>query len=190
MKFKSALILLLFVGILSCNKGDDPQSTTLEYDDTPLEVNIGNLPEPNWPEDNKLTVAGVELGKRLFYETLLSKDGSQSCGSCHEQADGFSDADKFSEGVEGEFGKRQAMPIFNMAWHDNQFFWDGRSNLLRDQALKPIQDPLEMNETLDNVVEKLSNSLIYPNRFMRAFGSTEVTDVKISLALEQFMMNT
>lgn len=188
-RFKTMLIIFVFVGVLSCDKGDDPKTTTLEYDDTPLELNIGNLPEPAWPEDNKLTVAGVELGTLLFYETLLSKDGSQSCGSCHEQADGFSDSDKFSEGVEGEFGKRQAMPIFNMAWHDNQFFWDGRANLLRDQALKPIQDPLEMNETLENVVEKLSNSPIYPDRFMRAFGSIEVTDVKISLALEQFMMS-
>ena len=56
------LIIFVFVGVLSCDKGDYPKTTTLEYDDTPLELNIGNLPEPAWPEDNKLTVAGVELG--------------------------------------------------------------------------------------------------------------------------------
>ena len=70
------------------------------------------------------------------------------------------------------------MPVFNMAWHSNEFFWDGRAHLLRDQSLLPIQDPLEMNETLENVIAKLSNSEMYQDQFTRAFGSTEVTDEK------------
>ena len=81
------------------------------------------------------------------------------------------------------------MPVFNMAWHTNEFFWDGRAHLLRDQALKPIQDPLEMNETLDNVVAKLSNSETYRNQFIRAFGSDEITPDKMALAMEQFMLS-
>jgi cytochrome c peroxidase len=180
-----AVLLLL----ISCNKDNDQPQQMAEYDDTPFVLTYGDLPEPDLPSDNLLTVQKIELGRMLFYEPMLSKDASQSCASCHRQADGFSDTTRFSIGVEGLPGKRQAMPVFNMAWHSNEFFWDGRSTLLRDQALKPIQDPLEMNETLDNVVAKLSNSQTYRDQFMRAFGEEEVTPQKMALAMEQFMLS-
>jgi cytochrome c peroxidase len=125
----------------------------------------------------------------LFYDPLLSRDRSQSCANCHLQVNGFSDSDRFSIGVEGLPGKRQAMSVFNLAWHSNEFFWDGRATLLRDQALLPIQDPLEMNETLANVINKLSNSQDYKDQFSRAFGSAEVTAEKMALAMEQFMLS-
>jgi cytochrome c peroxidase len=182
-------LTLLFVGILlinACNKDEDPK---VVIDETPFLLEYGALPAPDLPADNPLTVQGVELGRMLFYETLLSKDGTQSCASCHVQIDGFSDTTRFSIGVEGLPGGRQAMPIFNMAWHSNEFFWDGRAHLLRDQSLLPIQDPLEMNETLDNVVAKLSAEKIYRDQFTRAFGSDEISPEKMSLAMEQFMMS-
>jgi cytochrome c peroxidase len=159
------------------------------FDDTPYILLFGNLPEPDLPQDNALTNEKVELGRMLFYETMLSKDGSMSCASCHKQPEGFSDSTKFSIGVEGLPGKRQAMPIFNMAWHSNEFFWDGRAHLLRDQSLKPIQDPLEMNETLENAIQKLSETQLYKDQFIRAFGSEEINEEKMSLALEQFMLS-
>jgi cytochrome c peroxidase len=159
------------------------------FDDTPYVLEYGSLPTPDLPQDNPLTVQGVELGRMLFYETMLSKDNSQSCASCHRQADAFTDTMKFSIGVEKLPGKRQAMPVFNMAWHYNDFFWDGRADLLRDQSLKPIQDPLEMNETLENVIAKLENSSMYRDQFTRAFGSDEITAEKMSLAMEQFMLS-
>jgi len=86
-------------------------------------------------------------------------------------------------------GGRQAMAIFNMAWHDNEFFWDGRAHLLRDQALGPIENPVEMNETLENVIDKLNAKKEYTDQFIRAFGSDEITALKISLALENFMFS-
>ena len=153
--FAFFIVIFLFI---TCTK-EEP--TVITIDETPYTLEYGEFPSPNIPLDNPLTVQGVALGKMLFYEPMLSKDGTQSCASCHRQTDGFSDTTRFSIGVEGLPGKRQAMPIFNMAWHTNQFFWDGRADLLRDQALMPIQDPLEMNETLDNVVAKLSLSLIH-----------------------------
>jgi cytochrome c peroxidase len=104
------------------------------------------------------------------------------------QTDGFIDARRFSIGVEGKPGTRQAMPIANMAWHRNGFFWDGRAPLLRDQALRPIQDPLEMNETLANVEAILRTSTSYLDQFTRAFGNDMVTSERIALALEQFML--
>ncbi len=79
------------------------------------------------------------------------------------------------------------MASVNMLWNNNEFFWDGRAHLLRDQAILPIQDSLEMNESLANVVTKLSSSQMYLDQFERAFGSDEINSLKISLALEQFM---
>ena len=181
--------ILMILCFASCQSDDDNQKLPVLYDDTPYTLIYGALPKPPLPSDNVLTQQGVTLGKMLFFETMLSKDGSQSCASCHRQPDGFSDTLQFSIGVELLPGKRQAMPIFNMAWHSNEFFWDGRAHLLRDQSLKPIQDPLEMNETLDNVVAKLSASEMYRDQFKRAFDSEEITPRKMSLAMEQFMLS-
>lgn len=183
-------LLMVLTGITllwSCEKDDVPMNVIV-IDETPFILNYGTLPAPLLPSDNVLTIQGVKLGRMLFYEKLLSKDGSQACADCHRQQDGFSDTSRFSIGVEHMPGKRQAMPIFNMAWHTNEFFWDGRAHLLRDQALKPIQDPLEMHETLPNVVAKLSNSQLYKDQFIRTFGSDEITSEKMALAMEQFML--
>ena len=177
-------IVILTIGFTSCDNEE-----IIPKDETPYNLSYGDLPTPTLPSDNPLTVQGVELGKMLFYETMLSKDGTQSCASCHRQEHGFSDTAQFSIGVENLPGKRQAMSIFNMAWHSNEFFWDGRAHLLRDQSLLPIQDPLEMNETLENAIAKLSNEKEYRDQFSRAFGSTEITSEKMSLAMEQFMMS-
>ncbi len=178
--------LAVAIAAQSC-KDDDASAPAVTFDSTPYTLNYGAFPPPNINADNTLTVQGVKLGRMLFYEKKLSKDGSQSCASCHRQEHAFTDTTKFSVGVEGLNGKRQAMAIFNMAWHENEFFWDGRAHLLRDQSLKPIQDPLEMNESLENVITKLSAEQRYRDQFMRAFGSDEVTSEKMSLAMEQFM---
>lgn len=164
----------------------DPVDPPATYDPSPYELKIGDFPTPDLPADNPLTVAGVQLGRMLFYEKMLSKDGSQACADCHKQSDAFSDIRQFSIGVEKLPGKRQAMAVMNLAWHQNGLFWDGRAPKVRDQALKPIQDPLEMNETLPNVVAKLSADKKYTDQFIRAFGDAAVTPERIGLAIEQF----
>jgi len=189
---KYTLATLFLLAVLTGCKEDETPIDPVEVvtlDETPYEFTYGALPDPTLPEDNKLTVQGVELGRMLFYETMLSKDDTQACADCHRQTDGFSDTRRFSIGVEELPGRRQAMSVFNMAWHSNDFFWDGRAELLRDQALKPIQDPLEMNETLENVIAKLSDTQLYKNQFIRAFGSDEITAEKMALAMEQFMLS-
>ncbi len=174
----------------SCKKDEAPEDTPMvaEYDGTPyvLQYSI-EFPPPPIPSDNELTVQGVKLGRMLFHEKALSADGSQSCASCHNQTTGFSDTAQFSIGVNGMPGHRQAMSIANLAWNTNGFFWDGRAPMLRDQALLPIQDPLEMDETLDNVVSKLSAMPRFIDQFIRAFGSAEITSERMGLAMEQFM---
>ena len=173
------------LALSSCQEKEEP----VVQDTTPYTLNHEGLPTPPLPQDNLLTNAGVELGRMLFYEKMLSGDNTQACADCHRQEHAFTDTARFSLGIQGLPGKRQAMSIFNMAWNTNGFFWDGRAELLRHQALLPIQDELEMDETLDNVVDKLSASKDYKNQFIRAFGDDQVTEQRISLALEQFMFS-
>ncbi len=194
MKTNYFILLISSILLLACAKDEEPELTNNEpavsYDPSPYQLDYPiHFPPPQLPEDNPLTVQGVKLGKMLFHETALSADNSQSCASCHLQTDGFSDPAQFSIGVQGLPGTRHAMAVFNMAWNNNGFFWDGRAAELRDQALLPIEDELEMDESLNNVVQKLSNIQEYREQFVRAFGSEEITPTLISLALEQFMFS-
>jgi cytochrome c peroxidase len=147
------------------------------------------FPMPDLPHDNPLTEEGVELGRQLFSESMLSKNNAQSCVSCHQPDIAFVDAGKrFSTGVDGKNGHRNSMPIFNLAWKKS-FFWDGRAPTVRQQVLEPIQNPIEMHETLPNVVDKLSKTTNYPVLFQRAFGSTEINSDRVARALEQFLLS-
>ena len=189
---KKILILVtclsFVVFIQSCEKEtSDSVANSAVFDGSLYSLNTGNFPNPNLAEDNQLTQQKVQLGRMLFYEKLLSKNATLSCASCHRQEHAFSDTTRFSIGVHGLAGTRQAMAVFNMAWNENQFFWDGRANLLREQSLMPIQDSLEMAESLANVITKLSASQVYLDQFTRAFGTSEINELNISLALEQFM---
>jgi len=187
-RIKNPLLIILFAIILqSCGSDSDMIDIAVDKPDEPYILNYGTFPVPDLPEDNLLTREGVLLGRMLFYEKKLSRDETQACASCHKQQDAFSDTRRLSIGVNNLPGKRQAMAIFNMAWNSNEFFWDGRAHLLRNQSLMPIEDPLEMDETLENVTLKLQASPNYPNQFKKAFGTTEITPLLISKALEQFM---
>lgn len=178
------LLLTLFV---SCSEEADSNGPSLGLDNTPYSLNVGAFPPPSIAVDNPLTIQKVALGRMLFYEKRLSLNNSMSCASCHRQEHAFSDTSRFSIGVHGLPGKRQAMAIFNMAWNTNGFFWDGRAPLLRNQSLMPIEDSLEMAEELQNVIDKLSVLPNYRDQFTRAFGSEEITAERMSLAMEAFM---
>lgn len=180
------IILTLSVVIYSCKKDYEVVQAD-GHTHTHATINSKNFPVPNIPSDNLLTEEGIALGRMLFYDTKLSRDNTMSCASCHNQETGFSDTTKFSIGIKGLPGKRQAMAIFNMLWHSNDFFWDGRADLLRHQSLMPIEDPLEMDDDLDNVVAKLQASEMYRNAFVKAFNTETVDTLLISKALEQFM---
>ncbi|MDB6124048.1 MAG: hypothetical protein JWQ71_3041 [Pedosphaera sp.] len=147
------------------------------------------FPIPELPRDNPLTEEGVELGHRLFGEKLLSINGQQSCATCHRAEAAFADPGKrVNLGAEGQVGTRNAMPIYNLAWKKS-FFWDGRAPSLREQVLMPIQNPIEMHETLDRVVAKLAKTKFYPSAFEKAFGSREINSDRIARALEQFVLS-
>ncbi|MGB1032395.1 MAG: cytochrome-c peroxidase, partial [Flavobacteriales bacterium] len=192
MKLRALLLLMLAAAFITCkpDKEEIIETDEVSYDGTAFELIYPNhFPAPSLPADNPLTVQGVKLGKMIFHETMLSGDNTQSCADCHLQQFAFTDSARFSIGIAGLPGGRQAMSVFNMAWNEQGFFWDGRAPQLRDQSLMPIQDPLEMNETLENVVTKLGDSQTYRDQFVRAFGSETITSERISLAMEQFMFS-
>jgi cytochrome c peroxidase len=178
---------VVVLGALLFTIGCVKQTPLPTQDTSPYNLEYGELTTPDIEGDNPLTVQGVQLGRMLFYENRLSGDNSISCASCHRQEHAFSDTAQFSIGIHGDAGHRQAMSAVNMLWNTNGYFWDGRAEKLREQSLMPIQDPLEMDETLENVVEKLEQDTMYTNQFLRAFGTSQPTDHLISLALEQFM---
>lgn len=152
----------------------------------PYELSLTQrFPQVQLPQDNPLTKEGVALGKKLFHDTRLSINNSQSCASCHQQSHAFSDPRAFSLGAEGQVGKRHAMPLFNLAW-DRNFFWDGRAKTLREQVLMPIQDAHEMNETLERVVKKIADT---ESSFTAAFGTPEITAERIAKSLEQYLLS-
>ena len=149
-------------------------------------INRG-LPIPDLPRDNPIIQERVTLGERLFHEGALSRDGSISCASCHQEATGLSDPRRFSVGVGGRTGARRAMGLFDLAWKTS-YFWDGRAGSLREQVRVPIEDHAEMDETLERVVAKLSADPAYPALFRAAFGSPEITAEKLALALENYLL--
>ena len=182
-----------FIFLSACRPDAEPLPA--EYDPTLFEVDIRHFPNPEWPEDNPLTEAGVELGRMLFHEKRLSGDNTQACADCHAQSSNFSDPARFSIGIAGVEGERHSMVLSNLAWHVHHdgshghgFFWDGRATSLRQQVLQPIEDAVEMDAELDQVVEKLSGMAVYPDQFARAFGTPEVTTDRMARSLEQFLL--
>lgn len=137
------------------------------------------------PSGNPMTKDGIELGRMLFYEKKLSGDNSQSCGSCHQQQYAFSDNKVFSEGIDGSKGVFNTMALSNLLWQKH-FFWDGRVSSLEEQALMPIENPVEMNQTLEKAIEKLNSDERYPALFEKAFGTSIITAETIGKAIAQF----
>lgn len=183
--FKVISYFITFFLYFSCEK------TSLKKDPIPAPETY-TLQIPNYfptailPSDNPLTKSGVILGKHLFYDKKLSLDNTISCNSCHLQQFAFTDGLKKSVGVGGKIGTRNAMSLANLVFLPKKFFWDGRSSSLEHQAIFPILDSIEMNQTMENVISKLKSDNNYAVLFRNAFGSSEITSAKILNALAQF----
>lgn len=142
------------------------------------------LPAVVHPKDNPPTPEKIELGKQLYFDGRLSRDNKVSCASCHDPAKGFSNGEQFATGVEGKKGGRNAPTVINTAFNHFQF-WDGRAGTLEEQALGPVQNPIEMNMTLPEVVEKLNAIAGYRAQFQKVFG-TDVTQEGIAKAIAAY----
>ncbi|MGB9736558.1 MAG: cytochrome-c peroxidase [bacterium] len=146
---------------------------------------IGNLPPVPVPVNNPQTSMKILLGKQLYFDTRLSKDNTVSCATCHNPFMGWSDAGPTSVGIRGQVGPRRAPPVSNAAYNHLQF-WDGRAASLEEQAQGPIQNPVEMGNTLDNVVKTLNSIPGYVKEFKDVFGATPITIDQVVDAIASF----
>lgn len=173
--------LSVLLSITSCKK-DRPI-----YRVTPYNLNIpDHFPQMPIPEDNPMTQEGVKLGKKLFFDKMLSKDNSISCASCHRQENGFSDPNQFSLGVDGTVGTRQSMALINLGWQTS-FFWDGRAGTLEEQIFFPVPDSTEMHLSWPEAVSRLKSNDTYKNMFLRAFNEEDFDSTHVSKAIAQYL---
>ncbi|WP_461044057.1 cytochrome-c peroxidase [Spirosoma harenae] len=177
------MILVVCLLFVACQKpAPDPQPEELF-------VKPANFPEPVYALDqNKPTTAGMQLGRALFYDGILSRDGSISCAECHNQAYAFTHHQHdVSHGIDNQVGTRNSMPIQNLAWATD-FFWDGGVHSLDLAPIAPIENPVEMDEQSTHVLTKLRKSAKYPPLFKAAFGTEEINGPRFLQALSQFML--
>lgn len=180
MKGKAAIIVIMSLLGMAAT-GVNLPSVYLDYPDY--------FSKPVYPfNNNPLTEAGVLLGRALFYDPLLSRDGTISCASCHSSYNAFAHTDHdLSHGIDDQIGKRNAPALFNLAWQSS-FMWDGAINHLDMQALAPITHPAEMGEDLRSVIEKLNAKIGYRKLTFQAFGDSLLTGEHLLKAFAQFQL--
>ncbi|MCL7989076.1 c-type cytochrome [Sphingobacterium sp. lm-10] len=144
------------------------------------------FPEPIEMPSNPMTQAGVELGRHLFYEPLLSGNKKVSCATCHHPDKAFSDGLVLSNtGISGRPLERHSPAIFNLVWTDSGFFWDGGSTNLESQAFAPLTHPDEMGIHFPEMTVRLASIPQYVDMFQWAFKESP-TAVGVAKALAQF----
>lgn len=191
-------LMAVLLGIaVSCKKSaDEPEPST--GTPTPLAwTKPSYFPDPVYDlSKNPLTVEGVELGRFLFYDGILSRTDKIGCGTCHQQQAAFTHhGHDLSHGVDDKLGTRNAPSVQNLAW-STSFFWDGGVHDLDMVPPVPVQNPVEMDERVSNVIVKLratpvagaAKQVDYPKMFKAAFGTDEITSDRMMHALSQFMM--
>ncbi|MEN8966093.1 MAG: cytochrome-c peroxidase, partial [Polaribacter sp.] len=130
---------------MNCASKEDEMYSPVPYKLEIPTLFANKLIAPIIPVDNPLTKEGVALGKKLFFDKILSGNDAQSCASCHQPQNAFSDNQQFSLGIDKKLGTRNAMPLFNLAWNfDELFNWDGKEFSLENQAFEPVTNPIEM----------------------------------------------
>ena len=182
------LLLISFFLLMNCSSKEEEET----YTPVPYNLEIptlfaNKLIAPILPTNNPLTEEGVALGKKLFFDKLLSGDNSQACASCHNPRKAFTDNLQFSRGIDGLLGTRNSMPLFNLAWNfDERFAWDGKELSLERQALEPVKNPIEMHANWKKVTERIRQHATYPNLFLQAFGTSKIDSIIITKAIAQF----
>lgn len=197
MRFYSFWLLSLFSLVFlatSCEDDDQPgggimppDETLIEgpFSPTPFNLEVpAYLPGPILNPDNPLTEEGIELGRKLFYDPILSRDSTLACAGCHLQELAFTDGLAKSLGIRGLEARRSAMSPVNMVFNTNGLNWDGRSPNLEDQAIHPVEDMLEMDDDWENVLTKLRRHPTYPRDFRAAFGISSTRELTRELAVQ------
>lgn len=163
---------------------------SLIFKPTPIKFEVPKgWPQPVYDfKSNPITKEGFELGRALFYDGRLSRDGQFPCSSCHQQFGAFASYDhNLSHGFNNSFTTRNAPSLQNLAWQ-KEFMHDGGINHLDLQPLAPITEPNEMGETIENVLAKLKADTAYRAMFKAAFGDETINTQRLMKALSQFML--
>ncbi len=182
-----AIVFFTFLSLLFISATEENRVRLYAPDPIPFSI------PPGWPKPttnvfakNKLTEQGFQLGKQLFYDGKLSKDGEISCASCHQHFAAFSNFDHdLSHGVNNSFTNRNAPALMNLAWM-KEMHWDGSINHLEVQPLSPLTAPNEMGEALNQVIDKLKKDSLYQRLFKAAFGDATINSQRMLKALTQF----
>lgn len=199
MRFVSAASVLALAWLAACSGTPLPPDAARWETDNPLrpigppplgiDINLRSLPVPPTPER-------VRLGRWLFFDKRLSRDGTISCASCHQPAHAFSQTTAVPTGVDGATGRRKVPTIVNLAipnrWSSfkdapvGAFFWDGRARTLEAQALEPIAGPSEMGSSHATMVSTISRASGYGRYFTQAFGDAKVTKERVARAIADY----
>jgi len=169
-----AILLLLAAWVLAADSPrpipKDTLPAKLPLDDIPLGLGPRSV-----PKDNPLTEARVKLGRKLFFDPILSADATIACASCHQPDHGFAGGAEKPVGIRGQKIARRAPTLLNRAYGAS-FFWDGRAGSLEEQALRPIEDPTEMGSSVADVVKRLKADKDYKAQFEAAFDDGITAD--------------
>ena len=176
--------LLILMTSLSVPEGDDTKGTPKT---TPYDFGLPNyLMAVIVPADNPTTKEGVELGRKLFYDPILSGNKKQSCAGCHKQELAFTDSKEISIGAQGKKAHRNSMTLVNLGWQD-KYFWDGKASSLEEAIHFPVMDSLEMNADTTEIKKRLNADHDYKILFSKAFGRPTADMSLISKAISQFL---
>lgn len=196
--FRLHILILLAITFICCESDESPMDTgidlnSLAYNPIPYEVVVPsgfignpslNYPALPIPEDNPMTEAGVDLGRHLFYDPVLSADNSMSCAGCHNQGLAFTDGLKVSPGIDGITGTRSSMSLVDIGFNTKGLFWDGRVLTLEEQALLPVEDPIELHHSWPDVEQDLREMAFYREKFRAAFGISNSNEITRELAVK------
>ncbi len=191
MTSKIALLATCFLAGLMTVSGIDgtDDRPVLPQDTLPAKVEIGRLPVgfeslPAAPENNPTTQAKVDLGRRLFFDPILSANGTVSCASCHQPEYGFASPEDLPVGFEGERGRRNSPTIINRAF-GTAFSWDGRDGSLEQQVLGPLTSKGEMGGNLAGVIQNLRENEAYVAQFAKVFSDEVGSEAADKVITEQ-----
>jgi len=180
-------LVMLFSACLFEERGEDKRVLT-DGDYTPVKPKDSpGWPAIQWPQSNPYSAEKAILGRRLFFDPILSRTKDRACAWCHAPAAAFADPRRgeFSVGVEQGVTTRNSPAVINMAF--NQFFFlDGRASSLEEQALGPLSAPNEMDMTTEEIVARLSSDSAYVRLFGKAFGTGSVTLERVAKALATY----
>lgn len=184
-RIASSCLLVVLAFLFSCTKENNENNSPLDK-----LIRPAHFPPAHYTHSsNPYSKAGFELGKKLFFDPILSRDSTISCASCHHQAHAFADRGvKFSTGIRGGISQRNSPAIFNMAWNTS-FMWDGGINHIEIMPFAPLIHPLEMDDDLNNILLKLNRHSSYPKLFNEVFRKSKLDDQQLFWALAQYMGN-